>query len=347
MYTVNVVMGGPSAEHEISLRTGREILLHIDKSKYSVRAVVVTHNRQFYCTGIRHTIPALTEFADPAHSAQFTGPLHPSSSLEIWHDCDVALLALHGAFGEDGVFQGFLETLGIPYTGSGVFASAVGMNKIACKHLFIQRGLDTPPFSVYGKHFPETTIETIVQNHGFPCFVKCPQSGSSRLMGKAENEEQLAAMLAELSKESAEILIETTIVGEEYSCPVIERKDGSLQALPPILIRPVKSAFFDYEAKYTTGASEEIVPAPISASLTRRIQDVALRAHQTIDCRGISRTDIILRDNRLFVLEINTLPGLTSNSLAPKAFAAINGTYAQLLDTLIETAFNKGIKALA
>jgi D-alanine-D-alanine ligase len=346
MHSVNVVMGGPSAEHEISLRTGREILLHIDKTKYAIRAVVVTHGREFYCAGIHEEVPALADFANPAESALFLGPLHPSASLEIWHDCDIALLALHGAFGEDGIFQGFLETLGIPYSGSGVFASAVGMNKIASKHLFIQHGLDTPPFSIYGKNYPEVTIETIMQSHGFPCFVKCPQSGSSRLMGKAENEDHLAALLAEYRTCCDEILIETSIVGEEYSCPVIERTDGSLQALPPIMIRPIKSAFFDYEAKYTSGASEEIVPAPISASLTRRIQDVSLRAHTAIECRGISRTDIILRDNRLFVLEINTLPGLTSTSLVPKAFAAVNGTYSQLLDILIETGIKKGTAAL-
>jgi D-alanine-D-alanine ligase len=346
MLTVNVVIGGPSAEHEISLKTGREILLHIDKSKYNLRAVVITPTRQLFYSTITDIVPSVAELSAPASSKQFHGPMHPAGSFELWYDCDMALIAMHGSFGEDGVFQGFLETLGVPYTGSGVCASAVGMNKIITKHLFKQCGIDTPPFSVYGKHFPGVTAEGIAAEHGFPCFVKCPQSGSSRMMGKADDMAALEEMLARFSAESDEILIESAIIGSEYTCGVIENLDGSLQALPPVLIRPHSGQYFDFEAKYKPGASDEIVPAPCSAALTKRIQDVALRAHIAVGCGAISRTDIILRDNRLFALEINTLPGLTSNSLMPKAFAAIGGSYAQLLDLIIESALRKKRPAL-
>jgi D-alanine-D-alanine ligase len=236
------------------------------------------------------------------------------------------------------VIQGFLETIGVPYTGSGVFASAAGMDKIASKLIFEQNGLDTPPYTIWGVNHPEVTVDEIVKKHSFPCFVKCPQSGSSRLMGRADNRAALEALLEEYRASADDILIETTVRGDEYSCPILEKPDGSIQPLPPILIRPLKSAFFDFEAKYTSGASEEIVPAPCSEELTRRLQQAALVAHRSLGCRGITRTDIIVQDGRLYVLEINTLPGMTSASLVPKAFAAVKGSYAGLLDILIQTA---------
>lgn len=338
MLRINVVMGGPSAEHEISLLTGREILLHINRSNYTLRAVVVNHKKEFYFSDIKDSIPDAADLADPAGSPGFSGPFIPSDSGPVWEGCDAALLALHGSFGEDGVFQGFLETLGIPYTGSGVFASSVSMDKIASKRIFINVGLNTPPYSIFGKNHTDLTPAIIAEKHGFPCFVKCPQSGSSRLMGAAADLSELECLLNELSKSSEEILVETAVKGEEYSCPVLERPDGTLEALPPVLIRPLKSAFFDFEAKYTKGASEEIVPAPVKGSVLKRIKQAALLAHSALHCRGISRTDMILENDRLYVLEINTLPGLTTASLVPKSFAAAGGNYAELLDILIMAA---------
>jgi D-alanine-D-alanine ligase len=156
-------------------------------------------------------------------------------------------------------------------------------------------------------------------------------------MGRASNVKELKHLLLELSHHSDNLLIETAISGEEFSCPVLEQPDGSIQALPPILIRPVDSEFFDYSAKYKKGGSEEIVPAPCKEETTHRIQDIALQAHRALGCRGLTRTDMILSRGRLYVLEINTLPGLTPASLAPKSFAAAGGTYPELLDILIQS----------
>jgi D-alanine-D-alanine ligase len=336
--TVNVVMGGPSAEHEISLRSGREVLRHLDRGSYRIRAVVISPTRDFYWCDIEGEPPPLEVLRAPAGAPSFAGPLHPAATAPLWEGVEVAFLALHGAFGEDGLFQGYLDTIGIPYTGSGVFASAVGMNKIATKQLFIQNGLSTPPYSVWGRDFPDVTVESLVAAHGVPCFAKCPQSGSSRLMGRAGSAEELAALLSELNHASSSILVEPAISGTEYSCAVVEHPDGTHQALPPVLIVPSTGSFFDYEAKYTDGACEEVVPAPCDDELARRIRDTALRAHRVLGCSGLSRTDMILAGDSLQVLEVNTLPGLTPNSLAPKAFAAAGGTYGELLDILIETA---------
>ena len=157
-------------------------------------------------------------------------------------------------------------------------------------------------------------------------------------MDRADSKESLEKTIKELSKNSNEFIIETNISGDEYSCPVLEYPDGSLRPLPPILIRPVESAYFDYTAKYTAGACEEIAPAPCSEDLTKRLQEVSLKVHRTLKCQGLSRTDMIVKDDVIYVLETNTLPGLTSASLVPKSFVAAGGSYTELLDIIIETA---------
>jgi len=338
MKKVIVIMGGPSAEHEVSLSTGREILRHLATAKYVKRAVIISREKQFFYCDTDVTLLNEKDFSDPGNSSHFRGPVAPAQSQAIWNGYDVALLGLHGEFGEDGRFQGFLETLGIPYTGSGVLASAMGMNKIVAKYLFEKEGLTTPPYSVYQCDSSTIPLDDLMKKHGVPCYVKCPQSGSSRLMGRADSGEHLKTLIVEFKKSCAELLIESNITGTEYSCPVLEYPDGSLIPLPPILIRPVRSAYFDYTAKYTSGECEEITPAPCSPELTRRLQHAALKAHRAVKCRGVSRTDIIEKENQLYVLEINTLPGMTSASLVPKSFAATGGTYEQLLDIFIDTA---------
>jgi D-alanine-D-alanine ligase len=332
-----VIMGGPSAEHEVSLSTGREILKHLDTSKYMKRAVIISRDKKFFYCDTDVSMLNENDFADPKKSTHFKGPVAPAQSLDIWNGYDVVILGLHGEFGEDGRFQGFLETLDIPYTGSGVLASAMGMDKIVSKYLFEKEGITTPPYSVYRYNGSAVSLDGLIQKHGFPCYIKCPQSGSSRLMGRADSAEEFKKLVAEFKESCSELLIESNIAGTEYSCPVLEYPDGSLKPLPPILIRPVRSAYFDYTAKYTAGECEEITPAPCSPELTRRLQDAALKAHRAVKCRGVSRTDIIEKDTQLYVLEINTLPGMTSASLVPKSFAATGGTYTELLDILIET----------
>jgi D-alanine-D-alanine ligase len=341
---IAVVMGGPSVEHEISLRSGLEVMATIDQSTYRARAVVVSRKKEFfYCDPGKQALSA-DDLGDPASSGRFRGPCTPSSSAELWEQCDAAFLALHGSFGEDGVIQGYLDTVGIPYTGSGVSASAAAMDKIVSKFIYIHSGLTVPAWSLYGKAYTETTFGGIAAKHGFPCYVKCPQSGSSRLMDRATDSASLKRIIAELSPHSDRLLIETAVTGIEFSCGILEKENGELISLPPVEIRPGASGtggFFDYTAKYTDGGSEELVPAPRPVPLLERVQKASIAAHRAIGCSGISRTDMMYADDTLFVLETNTLPGLTSNSLLPKAFHAVGGTYAGLIDVMIRTALAK------
>ncbi len=331
-------MGGPSAEHEVSLNSGLEVLRYIDRGSYTVRAVVISRHKQFfYCDTDPQKLPSLEDLRAPDTSAVMRGPVSMADAVPVWEGCDAAFLAMHGSFGEDGVFQGYLESIGMPYTGSDVYASAVAMNKITCKTLFTCHGLATPPYSIFGSLHPEVTVESIIATHGLPCFIKCPQSGSSKLLGRAGTADELSAMLTDFSRYSDDILIESMIDGPEFTCGVLDDATGRPFALPPIEIRP-KASFFDYTAKYTTGASEELVPAPRPAQLLEQIQEIAVAAHRILGCTGISRTDFLLQNKTLYVLEVNTLPGLTSNSLIPKSYQATGGTFSGLIDLLIRQA---------
>lgn len=334
---VNVVMGGPSAEYEVSLNSGEQVLTYLDRSKYTLRAVVIDKQKRFYYANVDKdgNVPDVHNYADP--NSGFKGPYKPYDAKDIWDNCGAAFLALHGEFGEDGTIQGYLDALGIPYTGPGVYASAVAMNKITSKFLYELNGLTVPEYSIYGANHPDVTVDTIIAKHGFPCFLKCPQSGSSRLMGRATDRQSLEALLKELRESADDILIETSISGIEFSCGVIDMPDGSTKPLPPIEIR-TSTEFFDYTAKYTKGKCEELVPAPRPPELLKEIQNVALRAHKILGCKSESRTDMIYCDSKLYVLETNTLPGMTSTSLLPKAYQAQGGTYSELLDVLIKVA---------
>jgi len=339
---LNIVMGGPSAEFEVSIKSGMEVVRHcVGRKPFGrIRAVVVTKDVRFYYCDVTDRIPGEKAFANPTRSKLFKGPFTPADAADVWAGCDCAFLALHGSFGEDGRIQGYLDAVGIPYTGSGVFASATAMNKTAAKCIYRAHGLTTPPYSVFGRSYPDVTADTIAREHGFPCFVKCPQSGSSKLMGRAGDRADLDRLLAEFGPLADAILVESAVSGIEFSCAVLDYPDGRCAALPPIEIRPVGSSFFDYRAKYTARASLEICPAPRPEATLEAVKAAALTAHAAIGCAGVSRTDMILDDGTLFVLETNTLPGLTTASLLPKAFAANGGTYEQLVDLLVQTALS-------
>ena len=334
---IAVVMGGPSAEHEISLKTGFQVVANLDRNKYDVSAVVASREMMFYIA--RNTLGiSQSDIENFQSSPFFKGEFKPCSSMLIWDNVDIAFLALHGEFGEDGTIQGYLRTLGIRYTGCGVLSSAIGMHKILAKKVFEASGIPTPNYSVYRQGGSEFDIKKIVAKHKFPVFVKAPQSGSSKLMGRADTELQLRNLLNELSEECKSVLVETAITGgDEFSCPVIE-KGGVPTALLPIYIKPKnKDGYFDYNAKYL-GESDEICPPPPpfnKKETIELIQRTAVAVHTALECDSYSRTDIILKDNTAFVLEINTLPGMTAASLLPMAYAAEGGNFSELLDLII------------
>ena len=238
---------------------------------------------------------------------------------------DVAFIALHGPWGEDGKLQGLLETLGIAYTGSGVLASALAMDKVMAKTVLQANGLDVPDGEV-------VTSPADVPSIAPPSVVKPVENGSSVGVTMVDSAAAYPAAITEALRFDRRALVEERIGGRELTVGVIGM--DQLQALPVIEIVP-KRAFFDYRAKYDANASEEVCPAKIPEDVARRAQDFAVRAHKALGCSGISRTDLMWDGARMAVLEVNTMPGMTPNSLVPKAAKVAGISYGELVDRLI------------
>ena len=300
-----LLAGGKSGEREVSLAGARGVLAALDKEKYEVRQYD----------------PAV----DLARLAQDAAEL------------DVAFILLHGPLGEDGSVQGFLDLLGLPYQGSGVLGSAMAMNKNLAKILYRQAGLRVAEWRMAS---PQDMNEPAALAAGlrFPVVVKPVGQGSSLGMSIVRDGDGLAAGLKQAFGYDKEVMVEEFIRGREITGGVLGN-DG-LQALPLVEIIPNKEyAFFDYEAKYKAGASREICPADFTAEITGKAQDYAMRAHRALRLRGYSRTDMIVsEEGEIFVIETNTIPGMTPTSLLPQAALAAGYSFPQLLDLLIELA---------
>ncbi len=302
--TVALLAGGKSAEREVSLKSGAQVYEALDKERYQVRRY-----------DPRDDLPRLAQEADRI---------------------DVALIILHGRLGEDGTIQGFLESLGIPYQGSGVLGSALAMNKVLSKQVYEQAGLKVAPYVVLDRKRPQE-ISAAIDQLRLPVVVKPEHEGSSIGLSIVHQESQLHQALETAWQYDRRCLVEKFIAGTEITGGVIG--NDSLEALPLIEIVPSEEyEFFDYNAKYLPGASEEICPARISPELTRQAQEYAKRAHDTLHCRGYSRTDMIIADNEIYVLETNTIPGMTQTSLFPRSATTGGYSFSGLLDRLIDLA---------
>jgi len=250
---------------------------------------------------------------------------------------ELAVNALHGRGGEDGTIQGLLEILGIPYTGSGVLASAIGMNKVMTKHLLEANDIPTPSYSVF------RSSDSAGGPPGLPAGLKCPvvvkpsSEGSTIGITIVESPDGLEAAYAEAFRFGDEILVEAYIPGREVTAGILDETP-----LPLVEIVP-KEAFYDFKAKYTMGMTEYRAPAPLPADTTQTVQELALKTHRMIGCRGCTRIDFrIDPSGRPFVLEINTVPGMTETSLLPKAAAAAGISYDQLVARIVRSAMESG-----
>jgi D-alanine-D-alanine ligase len=302
--TIALISGGISSEREVSLNSGKQVDEALDKNKYRV---------QHYDP--KTDLPKIVADAGAI---------------------DAALIILHGPFGEDGTIQGMLDLLNIPYQGSGVLGSAVAMDKVISKKLYEKAGIPVPPYVVLNRGDrvdPARVLERLAP----PMVIKPASGGSSIGMSIVSEADQLPVALKLAFAEDEVIIAEKYLKGVELTGGVLG--NDSLQALPLIEIVPDKAfTFFDYQAKYTPGATEEICPARIDPALTEKAQSYALAAHQALCCRGYSRTDMIAVERDLFVLETNTIPGMTATSLYPQAAAAAGITFGPLMDRLIELA---------
>jgi D-alanine-D-alanine ligase len=304
---IALLAGGRSEERAISLESGEQVFRALDGSRYDVSRY------------------------DPATDLS----LLASNAAQI----DVALIILHGRMGEDGTIQGMLDSLGIPYQGSGVLGSAIAMNKILSKQLYVQAGLPTSP-AIVADRSNQPEISTVIDRLGMPVVVKPEHEGSSIGLTIARQAKDLSRAFEKAWQFDKRCLVEKYISGIEITAGVLGNDD--LLALPLIEICPdQRYEYFDYEAKYTPGATKEICPARISPELTEKAQEYARRAHNALYCRDYSRTDMILSGNDFYLLETNTIPGMTATSLFPQAAAKAGIGFPQLLDSLIELALEK------
>jgi D-alanine-D-alanine ligase len=300
--TIALLYGGISSERDVSLSSGEQVYHSLDQEKYDIRR---------YDT--KSDLPRLV-----AEATQI----------------DAALIILHGAYGEDGTVQGLLELLDIPYQGAGVLGSSLAMNKLAAKQMYTQWGIPMPAYLAMHQG-DNLAPERIIERIGLPLVVKPVVGGSSIGMSIVRAVEALPQALNAAFDHDTSIIVESYIQGTEITASVLGNDD--LTALPLIEIIPGgEFEFFDYEAKYTAGATQEICPARIDPALTEKAQTYALMAHNALFCRGYSRTDMILRGQDFFVLETNTIPGMTRTSLFPQAAQAGGISFSQLLDRLIE-----------
>jgi D-alanine-D-alanine ligase len=248
---------------------------------------------------------------------------------------DFAFILLHGLFGEDGTMQGFLDLLGVPYQGSGVLGSAVAMDKHLAKELYKLNGLPVADWQIVGS-YDDVDIEELVSRFDLPVVIKPVREGSSLGLSLAETREQLQEGIRKAQNHDSRIMIEKYIRGRELTVGVLGNDE--LLGLPVIEIVPGEDfSFFDYDAKYKEGASEEICPAQISDELTALVQKFGMEAHRALRLRGYSRTDIMLaEDGALYLLETNTIPGMTPTSLMPQAAAEYGLPFPEFLEKLIE-----------
>lgn len=312
---VAILMGGLSNERAVSLSTGRTVAKYLDPAKFSFKTY--------------DTKKDLSKLFDDVSRKKI----------------DVCFIALHGQGGEDGSVQGMLELLRISYTGSGIMASAIGINKIVSKKLFEKEKILTPKFIVFqsdeikleGKTW-NNILKKIKKKIDLPCVIKPAECGSSVGVTIVKNEKEIKKGIKTALKEDQRIIIEKYINGKEITVGILGNKKPKV--LPVVEIVP-KKKFFDYQAKYNPKFCDEIVPARIPVKIAKKAQRIAQKVYKLIDCKGFGRVDMILRGEEIYTLEINTIPGLTPNSLLPKAALEAGMSFSRLLEEIIKFALEK------
>lgn len=302
---VAVVMGGPSAEREVSLNTGAAIANALREYGYTNVVEIDLDPRNF-------------------------GKQLAESKAEVVFN------AVHGLYGEDGRLQTLLEIRDMPYTGSGMIASVSCMDKVITKRMLRDAGISTPACLIVNKK--ESGIkEKIMQRFSLPVVIKPASQGSSIGVEIVKEENQLDEALANAFKYSRDILVEEFIGGKELTVSMMQ-KDGEVVALPVIHIAP-HSGTYDYHSKYTKGATEYICPADLDEETTKKVQEISKQAYEVLGCSGVARADVMLdEEGNGYVLEINTVPGMTATSLVPKAAAAAGISFPELCNIILQSA---------
>ena len=327
---LGVIYGGLSTEHEVSINSAKSVIDNLDKDKYDIYKIYIDKKGEWYKEDNKI-----------------------DNVFDYLRSLDVVFPVLHGLYGEDGTIQGLFELLGVPYVGCRVLASSLGMDKVYAKMIFDKVGIENAKYIYIKKvrdkyiyidnKFNEKElslqdIALLVETElSLPVFIKPSRSGSSVGINKAHNIEELKNAIVEAGKYDNKILIEEGIVGKEVECAVLGNEDVISSC-----VGEIKSAdeFYSYDAKYNNENSKTLIPAEISEENSKEIQKLAIKAFKAISGRGLSRVDFFIEDKtqKIYINEINTLPGFTSISMYPKLFEAVGISYEKLLDNLIELA---------
>ena len=339
-----VVFGGRSGEHEVSLASARAIM-EAPKGRHEVVPVGITRSGRWISAGdpmreLESKREEITGAYDPASSSPPASGRLPGSLGSV----DVVFPVLHGPFGEDGTIQGMLELAGIPYVGSGVLASAVAMDKLTMKKIFAHHGLPQVEWlGLTSKEWEDRgdLIRRIEDSLGYPCFVKPANLGSSVGINKARDAQELKYALDGAARLDRRLIVEAGVDAREIEVSVLGNEEAKVSVPGEIVIK--KNEFYDYEAKYAEGGMELIVPADISHETTTELRRIARTAYEAIDAAGMARVDFFLErgTGRLLLNEINTIPGFTPTSVYSRLWAASGLPYEELLDRLIQLAFER------
>ena len=307
---IAVVCGGPSSEHEVSLNTAKMIMGSLDRKKYKPMLVTIKKS-------------GLWEFGSKK-------PVSIGSAMSELKKFDFVFIAIHGVFGEDGHIQALLEWINIPYSGSGILSSAMAMDKGISNDLYRAIGMYVPRYAVFHR-----SSQTKEQKFEIPAVIKPVDGGSSVGVSVVRSNGEFQKALKKAFKENERVMVQQFIKGREFTCGILEDNKGRAFALPPTEIIPKSSKFFDYKAKYNIGGSQEITPAHLLKEMTKKMQAMALSAHEALGCRGMSRSDFILKGLTFYILETNTIPGMTQTSLLPQAAKAAGIDFPEMLDLIV------------
>lgn len=328
MIKLGIVYGGVSTEHDISVMSAKSVIENLDKEKYEIHEIYINKYGKWY------------EVIDDEKEEIYN---------LIWtlKKLDVVFPVLHGLGGEDGTIQGMLEMLQVPYVGCKVLASSVGMDKVYTKIIFEKAGIPEAPYVyikkkengyiIVNENFKEEEfkVESITKKLNYPMFVKPSNSGSSVGVKKATNNEELKMAIENAGQYDNKILIEQGINAREVECAILDGTEVRASTVGEIISA---EEFYSFDAKYNIPESKTIIPADISKEQIEQIQKLAIRAFKAIDGSGLARVDFFIEKdtNKIYINEINTMPGFTKISMYPKLFEAVGITYTELLDKLIE-----------
>ncbi len=347
---VGVIFGGRSGEHEISLLSARSVMAAMDPARYEIVPIGITHDGRWLLTGDPMAVLTAangheTEDAALVSVSRARRELVPGATGNVLPPLDVIFPVLHGPYGEDGTVQGLLELAGLPYVGSGVLASSLAMDKVACKTIFRAHGLPVVAFRPVKRSRweadPDGVIADVEAHLRYPLFVKPANLGSSIGVNKARNRDQLRAALDEAARYDRKLLVEEAVPNaREIECSVLGNDEP--EASVPGEIIPCNE-FYDYAAKYLDGRSALLIPAPLTPAQAETVRALSVEAFRVLDAAGLARVDFLMDgvSGALYLSEVNTMPGFTSISMYPKLWEASGISFPELMDRLIALALER------